>query len=75
MIIKYTLDFFDILEELKTPLANDGYEYAGGNDPADTIRYWPQDGLWYRIKCKDCGSCFTLWYDTFGGKGHFKKEK
>ena len=60
---------------MKTLLSSERYEYAGGNNPVDTIRYWPQDGLWYRIKCKDCGSYFTLWYDTLDEKGHFKKGK
>ena len=67
--------FFDILQKLKRLLDEGDYEYAGGNNPADTIKYWPQDGLWYRIKCKDCGTIFTLWYDTFKGKGSFRKGK
>ena len=68
-----TKEFFAILEEMKTLLTSDSYEYAGGNNPADTIRYWPQDGLWYRIRCKNCDTLYTLWYDTFSSKGSFKK--
>ena len=71
--IKTTEEFFAILEELNRLLLSDNYEYAGGNNPADTIKYWSQDGLWYRIKCKNCGAIYTLWYDTFGSQGSFKK--
>ncbi len=73
--VKTTEEFFAILEELKRLLISEDYEYAGGNNPADTIKNWPQDGLWYRIKCKKCGTIFTLYYDIFMGKGCFKKGK
>ena len=73
--LKTTEEFFAILEELKRLLVSENYEYAGGNNPADTIKNWPQDGLWYRIKCKNCGAIYTLWYDAFKGKGYFKKGK
>ena len=73
--LKTTEEFFAILEELKRLLVSENYEYAGGNNPADTIKNWPQDGLWYRIKCKNCGAIQTLWYDAFKGKGYFKKGK
>lgn len=73
--LKTTQEFFAILEKMKMLLASDSYEYVGGNNPADTIKYWAQDGLWYRIKCKHCGAIFTLWYNTFDSKGHFKKGK
>ena len=73
--LKTTEEFFDIFEELKKLSESENYEYAGGNNPADTIRYWPQDGLWYRIRCKNCGAIYTLWYDAFKGKGYFKKGK
>ena len=72
---KTTEEFFAILEELKKLSASDDYEYVGGNNPADTIRYWPQDGLWYRIKCKKCGAIFTVYYDIFWRSGCFKKGK
>ena len=68
-------NFFDVLQKMKQ-LINDGsYEYIGGNNPEETIKKWPQDGLWYRIKCKNCGAIFTLYYDIFIGKGSFKKGK
>ena len=73
--LKTTEEFFDMLEELKKLSESDDYEYVGGNTPADTIKNWPQDGLWYRIKCKHCDATFTLWYDTYKGKGSFKKGK
>lgn len=73
--LKTTEEFFAILEELKRLLVSENYEYAGGNHPADTVKNWPQDGLWHRIKCKHCGTVYTLWYDTFKGKGCFKKGK
>ncbi len=73
--IKSTDEFFDILQKLKRLLSDGNYEYVGGNVPEKTVKQWPQDGLWYRIKCKSCGAIFTLWYDTFGGKGYFKKGK
>ena len=73
--IKSTDEFFDILQKLKCLLSDGNYEYVGGNVPEKTVKQWPQDGLWYRIKCKSCGAIFTLWYDTFGGKGYFKKGK
>ena len=73
--LKTTQEFFVILEELKKLSASDNFEYTGGNTPADTIKNWPQDGLWYRIKCKNCGAIYTLWYDTFKGEGCFKKGK
>ena len=73
--LKTTEEFFDILEELKKLSESDDYEYVGGNTPADTIKNWPQDGLWYRIRCKNCGAIYTLWYDTFRNKGSFKKGK
>ena len=74
--IKTTEEFFTILEEIKKSLLESGnYEYVGGNSPEETIKRWPQDGLWHRIRCKSCGTYFTLWYDTFGGKGYFKKGK
>ena len=41
--LKTTEEFFDILEELKRLLVSENYEYAGGNNPADTIKNWPQD--------------------------------
>lgn len=74
-VFKTTEEFFAISEELKRLLASENYEYAGGNNPADTIKNWPQDGLWYRIKCKKCGAIYTLWYDTFRNEGSFKKGK
>ena len=70
-----TEEFFATLEELKRLLVSESYQYAGGNNPADTIKYWPQDGLWYRIKCGNCGATFTLFFDTFKNKGYFKKGK
>ena len=73
--IESTDEFFAILQEVKMLLANGNYEYIGGNDPAVSIKHWPQDGLWYRVKCKNCGAFFTVWYDTVSGKGHFKKGK
>ena len=73
--INSTEEFFDILQEIKLLLADGDYEYVGGNIPDETIKRWPQDGLWYRIKCKICGATFTLWYDTFKGKGSFGKGK
>ena len=73
--IKSTNEFFDILQEIKRLLAEGDYEYLGGNNPSQTIKLWSQDGLWYRIKCKRCGAAFTLWYNTFKGKGTFKKGK
>ena len=72
---KTTKEFFAIFEELKMLVASENYEYAGGNNPTDTIRYWYLDGLWYRIKCKHCGAVYTLWYDTLRNKGSFKKGK
>lgn len=73
--IKSSDEFFDILQKLKRLLADGNYEYVGGNAPEETVKQWSQDGLWYRIKCKSCGAIFTLWYDTFEGKGYFKKGK
>jgi hypothetical protein len=73
--LKTIQDFFAILEELEKLSATDNFEYAGGNAPADTIKNWPQDGLWYRIKCKNCDAIYTLWYDVFNNKGCFKKGK
>ena len=73
--IKSTDEFFDILQEIKQLLADEDYEFIGGNNPDETVKQWPQDGLWYRIKCKNCGAIYTLWYDTFKGKGYFKKGK
>ena len=73
--LKTTEEFFDILKELKKLSESDDYEYVGGNTPADTIKNWLQDGLWYRIRCKNCGAVYTLWYDAFKGKGYFKKGK
>ena len=73
--LKTTQEFFAVLEELKKLSESDNFKYAGGNNPADTIKNWPQDGLWYRIKCKNCGAIYTLWYDIFKGKGSFKKGK
>ena len=74
--INNTDEFFDILQKIKLLVVNGHYEYDGGNNPEETIKYWPQDGLWYRIKCKHCGATFTLWYDVINkGKGSFKKGK
>ena len=74
-LLKTTKEFFDILEELKKLSASDGYEYVGGNNPADTIMHWTQDGLWYRIKCKSCGATLTLWYDAYHGNGSFVRKR
>lgn len=73
--INSTDEFFDILHKIKILVVNEHYEYVGGNNPEETIKHWPQDGLWYRIKCNNCGTTFTLWYDTFRGKGYFRKGK
>ena len=73
--IKTVEEFFVILDDLEKLVANGEYEYDGGNDPRKTIRYWSQDGLWYRVRCKKCGTRLRLWYDTFLSRGYFKKEK
>lgn len=73
--IKSPEEYLDILEYIKGLVENGNYKYDGGNSPVEAIKYWPQNGLWYRIKCKDCSTYFTLWYDTFQGKGAFKKGK
>ena len=73
--INSTEEFFDILHNIERLVVDEDYEYVGGNDPDETVKWWPQDGLWYRIKCKSCGAIFTLWYDTFKGKGSFRKGK
>ena len=74
-LLKTTKEFFDILEELKKLSESDDYEYVGGNTPADTIKNWPQDGLWYRSRCKNCGAIYSWWYDTLRNNGSFKKGK
>ena len=73
--IQNVSDFFIILQEMKLLVENDNCEYIGGNNPEKTIKQWSQDGLWYRIKCKKCGTIFTLYYDIFVDKGCFKKGK
>ena len=73
--ISSTDEFFDVLQKIKLLVVDGHYEYIGGNNPKETINRWSQDGLWYRIKCNRCGTIFTLWYDTFKGKGSFKKGK
>lgn len=73
--LKTSKEFFDKLEELKKLSASDDYECVGDNNPTDTIRHWPQDGLWHKIRCKKCGALYTVWYDTFRSKGSFKKGK
>lgn len=73
--INSTEEFFDILHNIERLVVDEDYEYVGGNVSDETVKWWPQDGLWYRIKCKSCGATFTLWYDTFKCKGSFRKGK
>ena len=73
--IKTVQAYFTIFEDVQSLLASGNYEYDGGNNPTDTIRNWSQDGLWYQIKCKNCGTSFILWYDTFLNNGSFKKGR
>ncbi len=73
--IKTVESFFAILDDLEKLVSNGEYEYDGGNNPRKTIRYWYQDGLWYQMKCKKCGTKFNLWYDTFTNRGTLKIRK
>ncbi len=73
--IKTVQEYFAIFEDVQSLLASENYECVGGNNPTETIRYWSQDGLWYSVRCKKCGTQFSLWYDTFMNKGSFKKGK
>ena len=67
--------FFALHDYAKNLIDGGEYEYDGGNNPEPLAIRWPQDGLWYRIKCKTCGQTFTLWFDIFDNKGKFKKGK
>ena len=67
--------FFALHDYAKNLIDGGEYEYDGGNIPDELAKQWPQDGLWYRIKCKACGQTFTLWFDIFDNKGKFKKGK
>ena len=74
-LIKDTKEFFNILEQLENLIDSGNYYCDGNNNPKDTMKFNIQDDLWYRIKCKKCGTIFTLWYDTFKSKGNFKRGK
>ena len=68
-------EFFAAHDYAKGLIDGGEYEYDGGNIPDELAKQWPQDGLWYRIKCKTCGTVFTLWFDVFDNKGKLKKGK
>ena len=67
--------FFALHEYARRLIESGEYEYDGGNIPEPLAKQWPQDGLWYRIKCKTCSQTFTMWFDVFDNKGKFKKGK
>ncbi len=70
-------DYMNCLNYIKDLIDNNNFKIV--EQTCDLLKVKNEDNKWiadiifHKIECKECGSLFEVWCDTYHGKGGFKK--